>query len=175
MKCVAANIHFVSAREIKDALGSKSGISRFLHAGEYRRATKDAYWWAKVALVSHPSYRISHYHHRRLNQRELETTPAFLTHCQWVHHWHQPVVGFTFVFPVYPNLTPHWLEDISDPVIEVALPLYRCYLSCKDAFPSSDLTEEWKDDVLRNACKSIGGYLGPLPSAEMASPIFCHM
>jgi len=116
------------ARQIKDVLGSKSGISRFLHAGEYRRATKDAYWWAKTKSERAKDY--------------------------------------ACFAPLGTSLAPT-SEDISDPVIEVALPLYRCYLSCKDAFPSSDLTEEWKSDVLRNACESIGGYLGPLPSAEM--------
>jgi hypothetical protein len=76
---VAANIQtYGSARETKDGLDSKSGISKFRQAREYRRAAKNAYRFAKVAFAFDISYRVSHYRHRRVYQKEAETKPISL-------------------------------------------------------------------------------------------------
>jgi hypothetical protein len=137
----------------------------------YRKAAKNAYRFAKVAFAFDILCRVSHYRHHRLYQTEAETILFFFD--DRVQRYHLSAVGFAFAFPLYPNLILYpGLEDIFDPVIRVALPLYRCYLSSKNAFPSSDLTEEWIADVLRNAHKRIDGDPGPSPPAEMASPVF---
>jgi len=47
-------------------------------------------------------------------------------------------------------------EDVFNRVISAARPLYRCYLSCEDAFPSPDMKAEWLDDVWSDACERIG-------------------
>jgi len=57
-------------------------------------------------------------------------------------------------------------EDTSDAVMRVARPLYRCYLSCKDAFPSPYEEEEWVAAVWSEACARSGESLRPLPQDE---------
>jgi hypothetical protein len=111
------------------------------------------------------SYRVSHYHHRRLCQTEAKTKLIFRG---------LRMVCFTFAIPVYPgsNTLPG-LEDTFDRVLKVARRLYRCYLSCKGAFPSSYQNDEWMADVWSDACERTGGYSGPLPAPELASPVFC--
>jgi Domain of unknown function (DUF6532) len=44
------------------------------------------------------------------------------------------------------------LDDNHGRVVMTARALYRCRLSCKDAFPSPDLKEEWAKDVWKEAC-----------------------
>ena len=39
-----------------------------------------------------------------------------------------------------------------DRVTSVALSLYRIYLSCKDAFPTPQMKEDWAEIVWREAC-----------------------
>ena len=53
---------------------------------------------------------------------------------------------------VYMNLTLHGLGDNHGRVVVTARALYRCRLSCKDAFPSPYLKEEWAKDVWKEAC-----------------------
>ena len=86
---------------MKDGLDSKSGISKFLHAREYRRAARDAYRFAKVAFAFDLLYRMSYYRHRSMYQTEAEMVPFSLSRT----HWCLLMVGFTFAFPVYSNLT----------------------------------------------------------------------
>ncbi len=56
-------------------------------------------------------------------------------------------------------------------VINVARPLYRCYLSCRDAFPAANKKAEWADIVWCEASIRTGSYLGPSLKAEWASPV----
>ena len=106
---------------------------------------------------------------------EAEMMPIFLA--REAHHQHLPVVSFILAFPriLEPELS-HGLEDISETVMRVARPLYRCYLSCKDAFPSPCEKEEWVAAVWSEACGRSGESLRPLPQDEGASVIFfCQM
>jgi len=48
--------------------------------------------------------------------------------------------------------TPSEVEDINSRVIKTALSLYKCLLSCKDAFPPSDTKGQWAVDVWKDAC-----------------------
>ena len=122
-----------------------------------------------------PPYHMSHYRHGRVYQTEAHRKPIFKLHEDRIYHWHLSVVGFTFVLPVYSDLTLAGLEDIFDPVIKVARPLYRCYLSCQDAFPSSRLKDEWMEVVWSEACERVGGCSSPSPPMEWASSFFCQM
>lgn len=102
---------------------------------------------------------------------EAEMMPIFLAH--EAHRQHLPVVSFTLAFPRMLEPEPsHGIEDISDTVMRVARPLYRCYLSCKDAFPSPYEKEEWVEAVWNEACRRSGEPLRPLPQDEGASDIF---
>jgi hypothetical protein len=66
----------------------------------------------------------------------------------------------------------HGLEEIYRPVIKVARPLYRCWISCKDAFPSSDMKEEWVVGVWKEACFRTGTNPNLLPQDEEACRLF---
>jgi hypothetical protein len=46
----------------------------------------------------------------------------------------------------------HQLDDSHGRVVLTARALYRCWLSCKNAFPSPDLKKEWANDVWNEAC-----------------------
>jgi hypothetical protein len=52
--------------------------------------------------------------------------------------------------------------------------LYRCYLSCKNAFPSSIEKEEWVVVAWSEACEWKGVCLRPLPEGEGASAVFFY-
>ncbi len=158
---------------MKVGLDSKSGISKFLHAREYRRAARDAYRFAKVAFAFDLLYRMSYYRHRSMYQTEAEMMPFSLNH---LTHWCLLMVGFTFAFSriLQPD-SPCGLEDDSDHVIRVARHLYRCYLSCNDAFPSPYLKDEWIAVVWSDAYARIGGCASSSPLAEEASPVSCQM
>jgi hypothetical protein len=56
-------------------------------------------------------------------------------------------------------------------VINVARPLYRSYLSCRDAFPTANKKAEWAEIVWCEASIRTGSYLGPSFKAEWASPV----
>ncbi|KAH9984988.1 hypothetical protein BJV77DRAFT_1162251 [Russula vinacea] len=94
------------AREMKEGLDSKSGISRLKHARGYRRACRDAYRHAMTA-----------------SQRGRDEA-----------QFH------------------HQLDDSHGRVVNTAQALYRCRLSCRDAFPSPDLKKEWATEVWNEAC-----------------------
>lgn len=69
----------------------------------------------------------------------------------------------------------HELEDIYTRVTRTAKSLYRCYLSCKDAFPTSIL----KDDLLKGAwseaCAREGAHFGLLRQDGEVSLFFDHI
>ena len=50
------------------------------------------------------------------------------------------------------HLAAHRLEDISFRVTRTASSLYRCFLSCKDAFPTPDMQGEFAKGVWEEAC-----------------------
>ncbi len=58
-----------------------------------------------------------------------------------------------------------------DHVTGVALSLCRIYLSCKDAFPTPKMKEEWEAIVWREACVKAGANLDLFIPYELASPI----
>jgi len=114
------------ARETKVGLDSKSGIPKFLHAREYRRAARDAYRFAK-----------------HVSDRARD--------------------GAVFSQPSNTLVPP---DDNSDHAVRVARQLYRCHLSCHDAFPSPYLKDEWIVVVWSDACARIGGCASSSPLAE---------
>ena len=66
-------------------------------------------------------------------------------------------------------------HSIYSHVIRTARSLYRCRLSCKDAFPSPDLKEELAKDVWYEACMREGVYPDLLNKNEVAGLFFCHV
>jgi len=62
-------------------------------------------------------------------------------------------------------------------VMSVAQALYRCYLTCQDAFPPPDMKADWLDHVWCEACRRTGVNPRSLasPRVEEASLIFCRM
>jgi hypothetical protein len=60
--------------------------------------------------------------------------------------------------------------------MRTARSLYRCYLSCKDAFPTPDLKEELVKAVWNEACVREGAQSDVLLHVgEVASPFSLHM
>jgi hypothetical protein len=55
--------------------------------------------------------------------------------------------------------------------MKVARRLYRCYLSCKDAFPSPCQQEEFVAAVWSEACKRVGSSLCQIPRDEGAGVV----
>jgi hypothetical protein len=133
---------------MKAGLNSKSGIRKWLHAREYHRIAQSLYREANVVFACDLSYHTSYYFHYSLYRIEAMTDCSFSL--KQVHHRY--LVGFTFALTAYVNLTAHGLDDIYHPVIKTARSLYRCWLSCKDAFPSSDMEYEWVVGVWNEAC-----------------------
>jgi len=115
------------AREMKVGLDEKSGLSKFLHAQEYRRAARDAYRYAK-----------------RVSDRGRDDA-----------YFSQPYG--TSSAPANDNFSR---------IIRVARSLYRCHLSCKDAFPSQNLKEQWIAAVWREAYERTGGFPGSPPLTD---------
>jgi hypothetical protein len=64
--------------------------------------------------------------------------------------------------------TLHALDDSFSRIIWVARSLYRCHLSCKDAFPSQNLKEQWTAAVWKEACERTGASPGSPPAAVTA-------
>ena len=66
------------------------------------------------------------------------------------------IIGTWSAPPLRPRIheidSAHGLEDMHSGVVETAQSLYRCRLSCKDAFPSPDLKNEWARDAWNEAC-----------------------
>jgi hypothetical protein len=58
--------------------------------------------------------------------------------------------------------------------MSVAQPLYRCYLSCQDAFPSHAMVDDWLVYVWFEACArtEVDPCSLAFPHADEASPVF---
>lgn len=57
----------------------------------------------------------------------------------------------------------------------IAQSLYRCYLSCKDAFPSPEKKAEWIAAVWSDACmRAETNSSPPFQEQVMAGALFCH-
>jgi hypothetical protein len=59
-------------------------------------------------------------------------------------------------------------------VIRTARSLYRCFLSCKDAFPTPDMKEELAKGVWNEACAREGALPG-LSHQHKEAGLFSHM
>ena len=70
--------------------------------------------------------------------------------------------------------TAHRLEDISYRVTRTARSLYRCYLSCKDAFPTPDRQDEVTKGVWDEACLREEAHPSLSRQDEEAGPFFGH-
>ena len=63
----------------------------------------------------------------------------------------------------------------SDRVLKTARTLYRCWLSCKDAFPTPDMKGRWAADVWNEACLRTKTRPNSSPKDEEACLFFCHV
>ena len=71
--------------------------------------------------------------------------------------------------------TAHRLEDISSRVTRTARSLYRCFLSCKDAFPTPDLQDDLAEGVWGEACAREGTHPNLLRrDGEVLGPFLLH-
>ena len=75
---------------------------------------------------------------------------------------------FCFVLIVYANLTVDGPED----VYRTARSLYRCWLSCKDAFPSFRTQDKWVVDAWNEAYSRTGTHPNSLRQEEEACLVF---
>ena len=72
--------------------------------------------------------------------------------------------------------TAHRLEDISSRVTRTARSLYRCFLSCKEAFPTPDMQDELAKAVWDEACLREGAHPSLSRQDGEAGPfLFGHM
>jgi len=67
------------------------------------------------------------------------------------------------------------LEDNLSRIIGVARSLYRCHLSCKDAFPPQNLKEEWITAAWKEACERTGGCPSSPPLIDEACSVSCRI
>ena len=84
------------------------------------------------------------------------------------------LVGCTFDFSlIFESDSLRKREEMSecDHVTDVALSLCRIYLGCKDAFPTSQMKDQWAAIVWREACIKAGADLDLFPPYDLASPI----
>ncbi|KAH9965687.1 hypothetical protein BGW80DRAFT_1343800, partial [Lactifluus volemus] len=58
-------------------------------------------------------------------------------------------------------------ENVLDRVMSIAKSLYRCHLSCNDAFPPRQTRAEWARAVWSEACARVATNPLPLPQAEL--------
>jgi len=122
------------ARETKIGLDTKSGFSKFMHAREYRRTCKEAYRYAKC--VSERGRDVAYF-------SRLQTT------------FESSELGLFHSGVPEPD-SADGPKDVSDRVIRIARSLYRCFFSCKDAFPSPGMKEGWERTVWEEACAKAG-------------------
>jgi hypothetical protein len=71
-------------------------------------------------------------------------------------------------------LTLHGLDGNHGRVVVTARALYRCRLSCKNAFPSPNLKEEWAKEAWKEACAK-EAYPDLLRQDKEAGLIVCRM
>jgi len=69
----------------------------------------------------------------------------------------------SLAIPLSTPSTPEVTSDSFDCVLRVAQSLYQCYLSCKEAFPSPHLRQEWVAAAWSEACSRTGIYPVRLP------------
>ena len=69
----------------------------------------------------------------------------------------------------------HRLEDISSHVERTARSLYRCFLSCKDAFPTPDMQDELAKSAWDEACLREGAHPSLSRQDEEAGLFFGYM
>lgn len=83
---------------------------------------------------------------------------------------------FPFVmYRIVESDTLYELEVNLNRIIDVARSLYRCHLSCKNAFPPHDLREEWVAAAWEEACEKTGGYSSSPPLRDEVCSVSCRM
>jgi hypothetical protein len=97
---------------MKSGLESKSGISNYLQAREYRRAVRDAYRYVKVILIC-DSFSISHHSHHSSYQeeqrdRQSQAMQTLISHGEPVRHRH--LVGSTCRDSRIPKPDSSWVR-----------------------------------------------------------------
>jgi len=117
------------ARDVRDGLDSKSGLSKFFHAREYLKVAREAYRFTK------------HVSDRRRDA-------AF------------------FSPPLDTSSTTANCPSNLNKVTRIAQRLYRCHLSCNDAFPSPCMKDKWLKVAWSNACERACGYSHTPPPVE---------
>lgn len=131
----------VSAEELKLGLKSKWGIAKITYAREYRRAATHVLRFIKS-----------------------------LTDGAQVPWDLQISWGGDATALGRPSIQLGIADPSTDPtltrVINIARSLYRCYLSCRYAFPTANKRAEWAGTVWCEASIKTGSYLGPSFQAE---------
>jgi hypothetical protein len=87
---------------------------------------------------------------------------------------HRKLVGFTLRLPYTQLDSVCGSEDI----YRTARSLYRCLLSCKDAFPPPLMQEDWAKDVWKEACYRTEVHPSTnllRQDAQEACLVFCHI
>jgi len=145
---------------MKIRLGTKSGLQKFIHAREYHKFANGVHQHVEVAFACDLSCRISHYIFHSLCRKESLTKSSFSPYR--VH-----LVGFAFALNHIRELdSAHGSEDVNCRVKKIAQSLYRCWLSCKEAFPSSDTKDEWVAGVWNVACLKTGAHRDSLRQVQ---------
>jgi len=129
------------AREIKLGLGSKWGLDKVMQARGYRRAATNALSFIKTLT----------------DGAQIPWRGDDEFHLATDRPGHSPSRLGIADTPTNRTLTR---------VINVARPLYRSYLSCRDAFPTANKKAEWAEIVWCEASIRTGSYLGPSLKAE---------
>ncbi len=159
---------------MKIGLNTKSGFRKFLQAREYHTVANRVHRHVQVAFTCDHSYPISYYSVHSLYRIESLTKSSFsLDRVD-----HRNLVGFSFVLNHICELdSAHELEDIKCRVKKTAHSLFRCWLSCIEAFPSSDTKGEWAVDVRNQACSRTEAHPNLLRQVrdEEARVSFCYM
>jgi hypothetical protein len=114
---------------MKVGLNTKSGIQKLIHTRKYRKFAEAVYRDAKVAFACDLSY------HPYL-------TTLFAVYIGEIENWSVSLCTYSI----------HELDYGLEHIYRTARSLYRCWLSCKEAFPSSLTREDWVVDAWNVAC-----------------------
>jgi hypothetical protein len=149
-------------------LESKWGIARIMHAREFRRAATHALRFVKVS----PSYAILHnvpysyYHHTLQSKTDNPQSPF------WKGDGDEPYVADgSNLYQIHLGVSDPTTDPTLASVAGIARHLYRCYLSCRDAFPTLKKRDEWTEIVWCEASIRTGLYPGPYVKHEWVSPV----
>jgi hypothetical protein len=155
---------------MKIGLDAKWGISKFLQAREYRRAATHAQRFAQVGTPSklHVTLLVSRLLSLSSPQTVSERAQLPSGRVRFSSESYFPYQGEQTGAP--PSYLPVW-DHTFESVTSVAKPLYRCYLSCQEAFPTPTQKREWAAIVWCEASVRTGTYPGPLFEHEWASTI----